>query len=774
MKVPTFYKPKRILALSGIGMLFGTLLLPLQATAAVTQPTTKANVSFTFDDGLASALTAAAPTLAAHGLTGTDYIITGCTGMTTVPNTCAADTGMPYMSWDQIASLQNTYGWEIGGHTVSHPQLATDNLTDAQLLHQIADNKADLLAHGYTAPDFASPYGDYDNRALAMVSKYYQSHRGFWDIDNNVWPYANDYVVNNMQVQAGVTVAQVEARIDAAIANKQWLVLTFHEIRANANTNPTNYQYKTADLDAIAAYVQSKKTAGTLTSTNIKDGLVTSTKNAFLNGGFDSALSATGWHTDNATAVTRDTANNGSYVAGSTTGPTNSIKLTTTATQGSHLFSPLVPVDSTKQYMIKNFLNLTSRTSGEMGYYIDEYDAAGNWVSGQWKKAETTPFVKEENIAYTPSSSAVKQASLQIYADANSGIVAYLDNFQMFALDDSTVVPTPPTDPVDPGTGTNAMPNGNFDAGVGTGWTSNNSSAFVADATNNGATENPVNSIKLTAPTTGNASLFAPKMDVESNTSYTIKAFLKLLTLTSGELGFYVDEYDTAGNWISGKYITGQRSTMTGEVTMNYVPSSANVKKAGLQIILVGNSGITGFLDNVQWIVPGGSTPPDPDPTPVDPTPPATTTVMNETFATGMPAGWTADSTFITADANNNGATDEAAHSIKMVSESTKNIHLFAPSVAVTSTKTYAISSYLNITNYVSGEVAYYIDEYDAAGNWVSGKYVTGIRAAGSQTVTFNYVPTSANVAKASLQVIVTANSGITAYIDSISITTAA
>jgi len=766
MRLNTFYKPKRVFALAGISMLFGTLLLPIQALAAVSQPAQAARVSFTFDDGLASAYTAAAPTLAAHGLTGTDYIITGCTGMTTVPNTCAADTGMKYMTWEQITALQNTYGWEIGGHTVGHPQLATDNLTDAQLQHEIADNKQALLDHGFAANAFASPYGDYDNRALAMISKYFSSHRGFWDVDNNVWPYANDYIVNNMQVQSGVTVAQVKTRIDQAIANKQWLVLTFHEIRANASTNPEDYQYKTADLDAIAAYVKTKQDAGSIKATNMTNGLVTGTNNMLAGGGFDAGFTG-GWRTDHSDVVTIDSLTNGSYVSGVTTGPTKSVKVATSATAGSHVFSPMVSVDSTKQYVLKSFLNLTSRTSGEMGYYIDEYDANGNWISGQWKKSETVLGVKEENIAYTPSSANVKKASLQVYADANSGIVAYLDNFQWFALDDSAA----PVDPTPPTTGTNAMPNGNFDAGVGTGWTTNNSSAFVADANNNGSTENPVNSIKLTAPTT-NASLFAPKVGVDSTATYTIKAFLKLLTLTSGELGFYVDEYDVNGAWISGKYITGIRSTMNGDVTFQYTPSSSNVKKAGLQVILVGNSGITGYLDNVQWIVPGGSTPP-PDPTPTDPTPPATTTVMNEDFSDGI-TGWTADSTTITADATGKGGSDEAANSIKMVASSTQNIHLFAPKVAVTSTKTYHMSSYLNITNYTSGEVAYYIDEYDVNGNWVSGKYITGIRAAGSQTVTFDYVPTSANVASASLQVIVTSGSGITAYIDSIKITTAA
>jgi len=86
----------------------GILGAALPAHAAVINPTAAARVSFTFDDSLNSALTQAAPTLSKYGFTGTDYAITGCMGMITVPNTCRADSDVPYMSWDQIAQLKNT------------------------------------------------------------------------------------------------------------------------------------------------------------------------------------------------------------------------------------------------------------------------------------------------------------------------------------------------------------------------------------------------------------------------------------------------------------------------------------------------------------------------------------------------------------------------------------------------------------------------------------------------------------------------------------------
>ncbi len=724
------------------------------AFAVVNNPKPTAKVTFTFDDGLASALTQAAPTLAAQGLKGTDYIITNCIGMTAIPNTCAADSNVSYMTWAQAKQLRDTYGWELGGHSVTHPQLATDNLTDAQLTNEVAGSKAALTSQGIDAKAFASPYGDYNPRTLAEIAKSYTSHRGFHDLDNNVWSY-NDYLINDMQVQAGVTVAQVQARIDQAITNNHWLVLTFHEIRTNPSTAPDDYQYATADLAAIAAYVKTKVDAGLIKNTNISDGLVTSDTNMFTNGDFASGM--TGWTTNEPANVKLDTANHGA-----TPNATNSVSFTAAASGNVHLFSPKVTVDSTQTYMMKSFLNLATRTAGEFGYYIDEYDAGGNWISGQWKLAKTTPFVQEVNFTYKPTTANVKKASLQMYATGASGITGYVDNFQMFNLAD---VATPP-----PTTTTNKLANSNFDHGVADGWTTNSATAFSADANNNGAPASQQNAIKLLSGAT-NTYLFAPQVAVQSIDTYTIEAYLNVLTRSSEEVAFYIDEYDVNGSWISGQYAYAKRTTGVENVSFTYNPTSTNVKKAGLQVILVGGSGITGYLDEVKFMGPGTTTTPPPvDPPVVPPVTPPTGTnlITNGTFDSGLSGGWTTnDATNITFDNGNHGSTSNPVNAIKLIS-STQNRHLFSGLVTVSSAKTYSLSSYLNLLAITSGEVGFYIDEYDSAGNWISGQYKTGVKTVGSGDVNFTYTPTSGTVAKAGLQIIVVGNSGTQAYFDDV------
>jgi peptidoglycan/xylan/chitin deacetylase (PgdA/CDA1 family) len=731
-----------VMVLSLLAVSLQTLVLTATARAAVNNPAPSAKVSFTFDDGLTTAYDQAAPALAAYGLHGTSYIITGCVGMTTVPNKCPADGTQTYMTWDQITALQNTYGWEIGSHTVNHPQLATDGLTKAQVDSELATAKSTLNAHGFAANDFATPYGDYNNTVLAEIDKYYASHRGFFDVSNNVWPY-NDATLQDMQVQAGVTVDAVKAKIDQAIANNQWLVLTFHGIKTTPSIDPNDYEYATSDLSQIAAYVKSKQDAGQVKNVLVKDGLVTSDTNLFTNGGFDSGISS-GWTTDTPTSVVADSNTNGAYPS-----PSKSVAMTAAASGNVHLFSPKVAVTSGQTYMYKNFVNVTSRTSGELGYYVDEYNSSGSWISGKWIKGITKATVESSNFAYTPSSTNVKKASLQVYVTGGSGIKAYVDQFQMFSLSSTTTPPPPAT--------VNLLPNSTFDAGLSNGWTADKATAFVADNANHGSASDPVNSVKLAA-STANAHLFAPKVNVKSTSQYTINAYLNLTALTSNEVGFYIDEYDANGNWISGQYAFAQRTTGVNNVTFSYTPTLSTVTKASLQVILPGNSGAAGYLDSITWMAPSSESPP--------PTP--TNLMPNGSFDTGLSNGWTTDdSTNIVADNGNHGSPSNPVSSISLTGSSVVR-HLFSPKVAVDSTKSYSVTSWLDLQQITSNEVGFYIDEYDVNGNWISGQYKTGIGAVYKGDVAFSYTPTSSSVKQASLQIIVTANSGIKAYLDDI------
>jgi peptidoglycan/xylan/chitin deacetylase (PgdA/CDA1 family) len=378
----------------------------------------EAKVSFTFDDGLASTVDRAAPILAKYGFVGTSYVITDCVGS---GGTCRAKEDAAYMDWQDIKRLQDEYGWGIGSHTTDHPSLTS--LSKEEQTTRLKQSRETLAEHGFDATDFASPYGDYNRDTLAISAKFYESHRGFWDIGMNKWPY-NDRLLSVQQLQSGVTVPKVKQLVDAAIKNKQWLVFVLHDIKDTPSSDPDDFEYASSDFDQVAAYIKQQG----VPVTTIGQGLVKSNVNLLPDDSFDKGL-AGGWTTDHPKQVKHDTGNNGSYPS-----PRSSLQLTA-GSKTVHLFSPKIDIDPERQYMIKSFLHVTTIASGEVGYYIDEYDSKGKWVSGRWRQHETAAFAENINLPYKPSSEHVRKARLQVYVTAGSGIKAFVDNFQWFPME---------------------------------------------------------------------------------------------------------------------------------------------------------------------------------------------------------------------------------------------------------------------------------------------------------------------------------------------------
>jgi peptidoglycan/xylan/chitin deacetylase (PgdA/CDA1 family) len=429
-----------------LGLLAGISIASIPAAhASALSLTATPKVSFTFDDGYESFITQAAPTLAAHNLTGTAYVTTGYVG---TPN---------FMTWEQVEALQNDWNWEIGAHTLSHPELPL--LSPEEQDNELRASKELLATHGIDAVSFATPFGAYDDSVLATSARYYTSHRGFHDAGYNNYPY-NDQVLINQQVQIGdgdeapgVTVDQVKGYVDEAIANDQWLVLTFHDITelpiVPANADEA-YSYPKESLSEIAAYVASKVATQSISAINIRDGLITGT-NMLPNGNFNNGI-ADGWLTDSPANVTVDDNNNGSYP-----GPTRSIALNAGGTNA-HLFSPKIDINSANSYLIKNFLKITAMAGGEVSFYVDEYGVAteanpSGWISGQYHAGVVYPtadgiYVRNVNFLYVPTSAEVVKASLQIIVTGGSGVQAYLDNVQWINTNEEVVVP--PTDTTAP------------------------------------------------------------------------------------------------------------------------------------------------------------------------------------------------------------------------------------------------------------------------------------------------------------------------------------
>jgi len=120
----------------------------------------------TFDDGYADFAATVAPLLAARGLPSTLYVTTGALTGAGAPPGGGPFPSVPTLSWAQVREL-DAAGVEIGGHTVTHPQL--DTLSRASVREEVAGCKRRIEdALGHRVDSFAYPHG-YSSRTVRAV-----------------------------------------------------------------------------------------------------------------------------------------------------------------------------------------------------------------------------------------------------------------------------------------------------------------------------------------------------------------------------------------------------------------------------------------------------------------------------------------------------------------------------------------------------------------------------------------------------------------------------
>jgi peptidoglycan/xylan/chitin deacetylase (PgdA/CDA1 family) len=126
-------------------------------------------VSFTFDDGWVNQY-AARWMFAAHGMKATFYVNSSRIGTD------------GFLSWEQLEALEEE-GHEIGGHGLEHVDLS--QLSPEAARSQIAEDRANLLAHGLDVQSFAYPHGAYETTTESIVRECgYSSGRAAWGLRN--------------------------------------------------------------------------------------------------------------------------------------------------------------------------------------------------------------------------------------------------------------------------------------------------------------------------------------------------------------------------------------------------------------------------------------------------------------------------------------------------------------------------------------------------------------------------------------------------------------
>lgn len=211
-------------------------------------------VSIDVDDGYADAMQAASA-LDARGMRGTFFII-------------GAYLGKPgHMTADQVRSLAAA-GHEIGGHSVTHPDLTTLPLDEAQ--RQICIGRDILLDLGLDVRSFAYPYGITSADVEAVVAGCgFDSARIVGSdapsLTGEVVPPLDPFAIRTRgSIESSTTLAEIQSWVQAAEQDGAWLHLIFHHVCDGACDT---YSISPADFGALLDWLASRVVLGTTVQT---------------------------------------------------------------------------------------------------------------------------------------------------------------------------------------------------------------------------------------------------------------------------------------------------------------------------------------------------------------------------------------------------------------------------------------------------------------------------------------------------------------------------
>ncbi|HEY2767183.1 MAG TPA: polysaccharide deacetylase family protein [Solirubrobacteraceae bacterium] len=119
-----------------------------------------------FDDGMRNNHAIALPILSSYGIAATVYVTIGFIDGESPWIGAASDRSM--LSEEEIRELADA-GWELGAHTMTHPDLSQLDYESAR--REIHDSKTALEAiAGVPVETFAYPFGRYNQTAVAAVA----------------------------------------------------------------------------------------------------------------------------------------------------------------------------------------------------------------------------------------------------------------------------------------------------------------------------------------------------------------------------------------------------------------------------------------------------------------------------------------------------------------------------------------------------------------------------------------------------------------------------
>jgi hypothetical protein len=232
------------------------------ATGIYAVPTYRTpTVSFAFDDSLASTFELGVTKLTQYRMPATEYVIANAIG----------EPG--FLTEEQLYTMRNLDRWEIGGHAATiedhNEPNGLDSLNPKRLKDDFDEMREWMFEHGFKQRTFAYPKGAAGQEVRKYAERDYCAARVTAAGPETI-PPRNPFTIRGFSINSSEThLADLEAEVDKAIAEKSWLVLTFHNLVTGAPAETTDYTY--AEFSAIVDYVHARQLEGKLQVRTVAD-----------------------------------------------------------------------------------------------------------------------------------------------------------------------------------------------------------------------------------------------------------------------------------------------------------------------------------------------------------------------------------------------------------------------------------------------------------------------------------------------------------------------
>lgn len=225
----------------------------------------RALIAIVFDDAHHS-FPSAVEKMARRNMKGTVYVPTGLIG--------AYDF---HVGWVEVVRAHQL-GWEIGSHTVTHPDLKT--IDDGELQREILGSLKHLDERGMRAASFAAPYGESTPDIQAFVMKHFSTNRMAWgetvitpgNLDARALPVFD-------LSHAGTDFRSMDAILERAIASSGLAIVVFHKL-ALKSESPSGkvetidkFTVVEDDFDAFLKRVSELEGAGRIRTVTVSEGV---------------------------------------------------------------------------------------------------------------------------------------------------------------------------------------------------------------------------------------------------------------------------------------------------------------------------------------------------------------------------------------------------------------------------------------------------------------------------------------------------------------------